>query len=200
MIKLITLSFLLTSTAYATKVEISDKNSLELNLKNELVEIKIPTVAHKVLTQWNPEFTPFSRSDYSKSILELFKDINPNQVAPTFPMAFIEDLDGNDKKDIVLLGADLKKQYVVALLHRDKKWTLIKVAELNIPNIKSSMIPNTTVSGTAETGVPVYVLPAEGEHATKLKEKKKIGIQVESYMGSGDVYEIINNKAVKFTL
>lgn len=199
MIKLFILILLIASTALATKVEISEKNVLELNLKNELAEIKLPTIAHKVLTQWNPEFTPFSRSDYSKSILELFKDINENQL----PMAFIDDLDGNDKKDIVLFGADLKKQYVVALLHREKKWTLIKVAEINISNIKSSVVPNTIGSGTAqtaETGVPIYILQAEGEQASKLKEKKKIGIQVESYMGAGDVYEIKNNKAVKFTL
>lgn len=198
MIKLLILSLLLASTAQATKVEISETNSLELNVKNQTVEIKLPTVAHKVLNQWNPEFTVFSLSDYSKSVLELMKDIGENQL----PMAYIADLDGNDKKDIVLFGADLKKQYVVALLQRDKKWTLIRVAQMDIPEIKSSVIPSFTSGTTAvkETGVPIYILPPEGEHADKLKAKKKVGIQVESYLGAGDVYEIKNNKAVKFVL
>lgn len=198
MIKLLVLSLLVASTANASKVVKSETNTLELAVKDQNVEIKLPDVAFKVLNQWNPEFTPYSLKDYSASILELMKDISPNQV----PMAFIEDLDGNDKKDIVLFGADLKKQYVVALLQRDKKWTLIKVAQMNIPNIKSSIIPSLTSATTTvkETGVPIYVLPAEGEQAEKLKEKKKIGIQVETYLGSGEVYEINNNKAVKFTL
>ncbi len=198
MIKLLVLSLLVASTANASKVVKSETNTLDLAVTSGTVEIKLPEVAFKVLNQWNPEFTPYSLTDYSKSIIELMKEINPNQV----PMAFIEDLDGNDKKDIVLFGADLKKQYVVALLQRDKKWTLIKVAQLNIPNIKTSVIPSLTASETAtkEFGVPVYVLPAEGEQAEKLKAKKKIGIQVETYLGSGEVYEINNNKAVKFTL
>ena len=198
MIKLLVLSLLVASTANASKVVKSETNTLELAVKDQSVEIKLPDVAFKVLNQWNPEFTPYSLKDYSVSILELMKDINPNQV----PMAFIEDLDGNDKKDIVIFGADLKKQYVVALLQRDKKWTLIKVAQMSIPNIKSSIIPSlsSATTTTKETGVPVYVLPAEGEQAEKLKEKKKIGIQVETYLGAGEVYEINNNKAVKFTL
>ena len=198
MIKLLVLSLLVASTANASKVVKSETNTLELAVKDQNVEIKLPDVAFKVLNQWNPEFTPYSLKDYSVSILELMKDISPNQV----PMAFIEDLDGNDKKDIVLFGADLKKQYVVALLQRDKKWTLIKVAQMSIPDIKSSIIPSLTsaTTTTKETGVPVYVLPAEGEQAEKLKEKKKIGIQVETYLGAGEVYEINNNKAVKFTL
>lgn len=198
MIKLLILSLLAASTANASKVSKSETNTLELTVKDQTVEIKLPDVAFKVLNQWNPEFTPYSLKDYSTSILELMKDINPNQV----PMAFIEDLDGNDKKDIVLFGADLKKQYVVALLQRDKKWTLIKVAQMSITDIKSSIIPSltSTTTTTKETGVPIYVLPAEGEQAEKLKEKKKIGIQVETYLGGGEVYEINNNKAVKFTL
>lgn len=198
MIKFLVLSLLIASTANASKVVKSETNTLDLTVTSGTVEIKLPDVAFKVLNQWNPEFTPYSLNDYSKSVLELMKDISPNQV----PMAFIDDLDGNDKKDIVLFGADLKKQYVVALLQRDKKWTLIKVTQMNIPNIKTSVIPSLTASETAtkEFGVPVYVLPAEGEQAAKLKEKKKIGIQVETYLGAGEVYEINNNKAVKFTL
>ena len=198
MIKFLVLSLLIASTANASKVVKSETNTLDLTVTSGTVEIKLPDVAFKVLNQWNPEFTPYSLNDYSKSVLDLMKDISPNQV----PMAFIDDLDGNDKKDIVLFGADLKKQYVVALLQRDKKWTLIKVAQMNIPNIKTSVIPSLTASETAtkEFGVPVYVLPAEGEQAEKLKEKKKIGIQVETYLGAGEVYEINNNKAVKFTL
>ncbi|AZZ35987.1 hypothetical protein CIK05_04005 [Bdellovibrio sp. qaytius] len=203
MIKLITFFLLLASiTQAATKVEKSEKNTLEINLKGDAVTIKLPDVAQQVLTKWNPDFKPFDRKDYSKSIIELFKDIGVNQM----PMAFIDDLDGNGKKDIVLLGNDKKNQFVVALLQLDKKWTLIKVDQMDIENIKDTEIP-TEVSGTSvvkETGIPLYILQAQGEHATKLKEKKKVGIQVETYLGAGDVFEITDStdgmKAVKFML
>lgn len=203
MIKLISFSLLYASIVQAAPIVKSATNALEIKLQNDNVEVQLPETAFKVLTQWNPEFVVFSKTDYSKSVLEMFKDLGRDQV----PMAFIDDLDGNDKKDIVLFGTDLKSQYVVALLQRDKKWTLVKVAQWSIKDIKGSVIPASEVASgataatlTKETGVPIYVLPAQGEQATKLKEKKKVGIQVETYMGNGDVYEIKNNKPVKFTL
>ncbi len=203
MIKLISFSLLFASIVQAAPIVKSATNALEIKFQNDNVEVQLPETAFKALTQWNPEFVIFSKNDYSKSVLELFKDLGKDMV----PMAFIDDLDGNDKKDIVLFGTDLKNQYVVALLQRDKKWTLVKVAQWSIKDIKSSVIPATEISSAAtaattpkETGVPIYVLPAQGEQATKLKEKKKVGIQVETYMGNGDVYEIKNNKPVKFTL
>lgn len=206
MIKLVSFSLLFASVVQAAPIVKSATNTLEIKLQNDNVEVQLPETAFKALTQWNPEFVIFSKTDYSKSILEMFKDLGKDQV----PMAFIDDLDGNDKKDIVLFGTDLKNQYVVALLQRDKKWTLVKVAQWSIKDIKESVIPASTVASAAavasdkvqtkETGVPIYVLPAQGEQATKLKEKKKVGIQVETYMGNGDVYEIKNNKPVKFTL
>lgn len=204
MIKLVSFTLLFASVVQAAPIVKSATNTLEIKLQNDNVEVQLPETAFKALTQWNPEFVVFSKADYSKSVLEMFNDLGKDQV----PMAFIDDLDGNDKKDIVLFGTDLKNQYVVALLQRDKKWTLVKVAQWSIKDIKASVIPSTVTSATPtsdkaqakETGVPIYVLPAQGEQATKLKEKKKVGIQVETYMGNGDVYEIKNNKPVKFTL
>lgn len=206
MIKLITSAILLTSIAQAAPIVKSETNALEIKVQNDKVEVQLPKTAFDVLTKWNSEFVIFSKTDYSKSVLEMFKDMGNDQL----PMVFIEDVDGNDKKDIVLLGADLNRQYAVALLQKDKQWTLVKIAEWSIKNIKDTVIPQTlAVSATAgtsgttlvqETGVPLYVLPALGEQAEKLKEKKKVGIQVETYLGPGDVYEIKNNKPVKFTL
>lgn len=200
MIKLITLSFLFASAVQAAPVVKSATNSLEIKVQNEAVEIQLPDTAFRVLNRWNPEFTVFNKTDYSKSILDMFKADDPNQL----PMAFIEDLDGNEKKDIVLFGADLKNQYVIALLQRDKKWTLVKVAQMSLKDIKNTVIPGSVSSGavqtTKETGIPTYISPALGEQAIKLKEKKKVGIQVETYLGNGDVYEIKDTKAVKFTL
>lgn len=200
MIKLITLCFLFTAIANASPVVKSETNSLEIKIQNEDVEIKLPEVAFKALMQWNPEFIPFNRNAYIKSVLELFKDIGENQV----PMAFIDDLDGNDKKDIVIMGTDTKNQYAVAILQKDKKWTVLKIAQW--ANLKDTVTVTSTVKTASattpvkETGVAIYILKAIGEHAEKLKENKKVGIQIETYLGPGDVYEIINNKAVKFIL
>ncbi len=201
MIKLFTFCLLLTALSQAATIVKSETNTLEIKTKDNDVEVQLPTVALLALEKWNPNFKLFNKTDYSKSVLELFKDLGDNQV----PMAFIDDLDGNDKKDIVLLGNDLKKQYVVAILQKDQKWTLIKVSEWSIANIKESIVPTglAAVSGTAqtETGIPFYVLKAIGEHAEKLKEKKKAGIQIENFMGSAEVFEINNNnKAIRFTL
>ena len=198
MIKLITLSLLFTSVVQAAPIIRSATNSLEVKVQDDKVTVELPKTAFSALTKWNPEFVVFSKTDYSKSVLELFKDIGENQL----PMAFIEDVDGNGKKDIVLLGSDVRNQYAVVLLQKDKKWTLVKIAEWSFENIKDTVIPAMT-SGTAEikeTGIPLYVLPAEGEQGLRLKEKKKVGIQVERYMGDGNVYEITNNKPVLFTL
>lgn len=201
MIKLFTFCLFFTAATQAATIVKSETNTLEIKTKDNDVEVQLPTVAQQTLEKWNPNFKIFNQTDYSKSVLDLFKDLGDNQV----PMAFIEDLDGNDKKDIVLLGGDQKKQYVVAILQKDKKWTLIKVSEWAINNIKESVIPTglASVSGTVltETGIPFYVLKAIGEHGDKLKAKKKTGIQIESFMGSAEVFEINNNnKAIKFTL
>lgn len=199
MIKLFTFCLLFTTLSQASTIVKSVSNTLDIKIENNDVEVQLPNVAHQALYKWNPDFKLFNQAEYSKSVLELFKDLGDNQV----PMAFIDDLDGNDKKDIVLLGNDLKNQYAVAILQKDKKWTVLKVDQWTIKNIKESVIPTgTVVSGTAQTeiGIPFYVLKAIGEHADKLKLKKKVGIQVENFMGSAEVYEINNNKAVKFKL
>ncbi|AZZ35989.1 hypothetical protein CIK05_04015 [Bdellovibrio sp. qaytius] len=204
MIKLITLCFLFTSASYASTIVKSEDNALTIKTVNNDVEVQLPEVALQVLTKWNSDFKIFSQADYSKSVLELFKDLGENQTDKPVPMAFIEDLDGNGQKDIVLLGSDSKNQFAVALIQTDKKWSLVKITQWSIKNIKESVIPTglSGASGTAvtETGIPFYVLKAMGEQADKLKEKKKVGIQVENFMGSGEVFEINNKKAVKFTL
>lgn len=200
MIKIMVFCLLFASLANALPVAKSETNSLEIITKNDDVEIKLPTVAFKALMQWNPEFIPFNRNAYIKSVLELFKDLGDNQV----PMAFIDDLDGNGKKDIVLMGTDTKNQYAVAILQNEKKWTVLKLSQWsNLKDTVTVTATEKTASGTIpvkETGVAIYVLKAIGEHAEKLKEKKKVGIQIETYLGPGDVYEIVNNKAVKFIL
>lgn len=196
MIKALVLCTLIATFAHAAPVIKSETNSLEIKTAKDDVEIHLPEVAYKALMQWNPEFIPFNRNAYIKSVLDLFTEMGENQV----PMAFIEDLDGNDKKDIVILGTDTKNQYAVVILQRDKKWTVLKIAQWS--NLKDT-VTVISVSGTTqvkETGVPTYVLKAIGDHAVKLKEKKKVGIQIETYLGPGDVYEIVNSKAVKFIL
>lgn len=192
--------------ALAAKLTKSKSDSLEILKQNGVIEIKLPDLAYKVVNQWNPEFLPFNLSDYGPSIIELFNDIDPNKI----PMAFIDDLNGDGKKDIVLLGSDLKNQYVVALLNTGKKWTLVQVSKWSITDIKNTTVPflsdasaPTIVDGkekTTEKTIPLYILQALGEHGEKLKARKKIGIQVEFYLGVGTVYEIKDDKAVKFTL
>lgn len=191
--------FLFASATQAAPILRSANNSLEVKIEDDKVSVELPKKAYETLMKWNPEFVVFSKTDYSASILELFKTMGPNQL----PMAFIDDIDGNNKKDIVLLGSDIHNQYVIALLQENKTWKLVKVTEWSMRNIKDSVITTFSASGTnntKETGIPIYILPALGEHAVKLKEKKKKGIQVENYLGPADVYEIKNNKAVKFTL
>ncbi|AZZ36773.1 hypothetical protein CIK05_08200 [Bdellovibrio sp. qaytius] len=204
MIKLMTLCFLFTSVSYASTIVKSEGNTLEIKTVNNDAEVQLPEAALQVLTKWNADFKIFNQADYSKSVLELFKDLGENQTDKPVPMAFIEDLDGNGQKDIVLLGSDSKNQFAVALIQTDKKWSLVKITQWSVKNIKESVIPTglAGTSGTAvsETGIPFYVLKAMGEQADKLKEKKKIGIQVENFMGSGEVFEINKKKAVKFSL
>ncbi len=113
MIKLISVFFLMASTTQAAQVLKSKTNSIEIKTENKAVVVYLPKGAYQALTQWNPEFLPFNRSDYSQSVLELFADVEQ-------PMTFIDDLDGNGKKDIVLLGNDLTNQYAVAILQKDK--------------------------------------------------------------------------------
>lgn len=197
MIKYFTVSLLLSSLTFAAPIVKSASNELAVKAKGNAIEVQLPQSAFRELKKWNPEFVIFSKTDYSPSVLEMFKEMNNTLL----PMAFIDDLDGNGKKDIVLLGSDIKNQFAIALLQHDKKWVLVKLAEWTIKDIKQTVITSSaSATTTKETGVPIYVLPALGEQAEKLKAKKKIGIQVERFMGDGEVYEIVNDQAVKFTL
>lgn len=200
MIKCFLFYALLVSTANATNIVKSESNILEIKLKKNDIEILLPPVALQVLEKWNPDFKAFNQDQYSPAVLALFKELGDDQV----PIAFIDDFDGNDKKDIVILGSDSKNQYAIAILQLHKKWTLIKIAQWSIDNFEKTAVPSEKISSgttqTVEVGIPLYVLKAIGKHGEILKKKNKAGIQIESYMGPGDVYEIINNKAVKLIL
>ncbi len=181
---------LLTSNSFATTLKHTDATALNIIAKEKEVEIEIPKGAYTALNKWNSQFTVFDRSDFSPSILELFDD------SKTQPMAFIGDFEGNGKNGIVLFGQDTKTQYVVALIPNDKTWRVVEISSTKIANIKKSEVP--TLQETKEIGIPYYVLPAEGEHAVKLK--KKTGIQVETFLGPAAVYEIKKDKPVQFIL
>lgn len=196
--KKIILFFLLvnSSVSFAATVLKSDSETLAIKTDADEIEISLPVEAKNALNKWNPEFSVFSKKDYSESILDLFDDMETKKV----PMAFIADLENNGKEDLVLLGQDSKRQYAVALLQqKDKKWTAVEIQHWSIENVKKSEIPNADPEKkTKEVGVPFYILEAQGDLAKKLK--KKVGIQVETYLGNADVYEIKKDKPVKVTL
>lgn len=189
-----TLLSVLLFSSFCHATPLATATSLDIKVKNAEVEISVPAEAKKALSNWNPEFVVFNLKDYGKSVLDLFKEIDPKAV----PVAFIADLNSDGTKDIVLLGSDLQRQYAVALLEKNKVWTAIEVHSWSIPNIKTTALNTESTSKEKETGIPIYILPAEGEHAKKLG--KKIGIQVETYLGPAEVYEIKDGKAVKFVL
>jgi len=150
--------FLLSSLCQAAPIVGSTNDTLEIKVKNGEVEITLPEGAKKSLTEWNPEFVVFNLKDYSPTVLNLIKEDDPKAV----PMAFIADFDNNGEKDVVLLGNDLKSQFAVALMQKNKTWTAVEVATLSIPDIKKSLIHASDVkSTTKETGIPVSVLPAQ---------------------------------------
>lgn len=176
----------------AAPVTTSATNAAEITVQDGNVKVTLPAEAKKALIDWNPEFLTFDLKDYPESVLSLVKEVEPGGV----PMAFIADLDNNGDKDIVLLGSDLHRQYAVALTKKEGTWQAIEIQSWNIPNIKKTVLKKE--DKTKETGIPLYVLPAEEEHAKKLG--KKVGIQVERYLGPATVYEIKNGKASKVVL
>nr|BFD67954.1 hypothetical protein HAGR004_29760 [Bdellovibrio sp. HAGR004] len=194
MIKPFIATLLIGTFCYAAPVEVSKTGMVEVIVNDGNAKISLPAEAKKALISWNPEFLVFDLKDYSESILSLVKEVEPQGV----PMAFIADLDNNGEKDIVLLGSDLHRQYAVALTKKDNKWQAVEIQSWNIANIKSTTLPKIDKSKPAESGIPLYVLPADGEHAKKLG--KKIGIQVERYMGTASVYEIKDGKAAQVLL
>jgi len=186
---------LFSSLCKAAPIAISATDAADIKINNGEVEVSLPKAAKTALINWNPEFIIFNLKDYSESILALFKEIDPKST----PMAFIADLDNNGEQDVVLLGSDLKQQYAVALMQKNKKWTPVKITSWEIADIKNSKIPASDIANKkAETGIPIYVLPAQDEHAKKLG--KKVGIQVETYAGPASVYEIKDGKAVTVQL
>ncbi|UXR65244.1 hypothetical protein EZJ49_03140 [Bdellovibrio bacteriovorus] len=194
MIKPLVATLLFSTLCNAAPVDVSKTDMAEVVIKDGNARISLPAEAKKALINWNPEFIVFDLKDYSESVLNLIKEVEPNGV----PMAFIADLDNNGEKDIVLLGSDLHRQYAVALTKKDKTWQAVEIHSWTIANIKSTVLPKIDKSKSAESGIPLYVLPADGEHAKKLG--KKIGVQVERYMGSASVYEIKDGKAAQVIL
>lgn len=194
MMKPLIATLLFSTFCHAAPVEVSKTGQAEVIVKDGNAQISLPAEAKKALIAWNPEFLVFDLKDYSESVLSLIKEVEPNGV----PMAFIADLDNNGEKDIVLLGSDLHRQYAVALAKKGKTWQAVEIHSWNIDNIKTTALPKVDKSKPAETGIPLYVLPADDEHAKKLG--KKIGIQVERYMGPASVYEIKDGKAAQVLL
>ncbi|AHZ86240.1 hypothetical protein AB1A81_04565 [Bdellovibrio bacteriovorus] len=192
MIKVLIATLLYSVCSSAAPVATSAGDTAEISVQDGIAKVSLPAEARKALIDWNPEFLIFDLKDYPESVLSLIKDVEPNGV----PMAFIADLDNNGDKDIVLLGSDLHRQYAVALTKKDGVWQAVEIQSWNIPNIKKTVLKKE--DKTKETGIPLYVLPAEDEHAKKLG--KKVGIQVERYLGPATVYEIKDGKASKVVL
>lgn len=193
--QLITLTILLSTLfGWAAPVSVSKGEAPKISVKDGTAEVAVSAAAKKALIAWNPEFLVFDLKDYSESVLSLIKEVEPNGV----PMAFIADLDNNGEKDIVLLGSDLNRQYAVALIKQKQSWKAIEIQSWDIENIKTTVLPSENSSKPPESGIPLYVLPAQDEHAKKLG--KKIGIQVESYLGLASVFEIKDGKASQVIL
>ncbi|WP_413587254.1 hypothetical protein [Bdellovibrio sp. HCB274] len=189
----IVISILLFSlTSAAAPVAVSGDDKVEIAVKETDVKISVPAEARKALIQWRPEFLVFDLKDYSDSVKSLVKEIDPQGV----PMAFVADLNNDGTQDIALMGSDLHNQYAVALVKEGGVWQAVELQSFKIPNIKKTVTKNE--NKTPETGVPLYVLPAQDEHAAKLG--KKIGVQVEHYMGPARVYEIKDGKAAQVKL
>lgn len=192
MMKTLIATLLYSVCSTAAPVATSAVDTAEITVQDGTAKVSLPADARKALIEWNPEFLTFDLKDYPESVLSLVKEVEPNGV----PMAFIADLDNNGDKDIVLLGSDLHRQYAVALTKKDGAWQAVEIQSWNIPNIKKTVLKKE--DKTKETGIPLYVLPAEDEHAKKLG--KKVGIQVERYLGPATVYEIKDGKASKVVL
>ncbi|AFY00636.1 hypothetical protein [Bdellovibrio bacteriovorus] len=192
MMKALIATLLYSVCSTAAPVATSASDTAEITVQDGAVKVTLPAEAKKALIDWNPEFLTFDLKDYPESILSLIKEVEPNGV----PMAFIADLDNNGDKDIVLLGSDLHRQYAVALTKKEGQWKAVEIQSWNIKDIKKTVLKKE--DKTKETGIPLYVLPAEDEHAKKLG--KKVGIQVERYLGPATVYEIKDGKANKVTL
>lgn len=192
MMKALIATLLYSVCSTAAPVATSAGDAAEIIAQDGTVKVTLPAEAKKALLDWNPEFLTFDLKDYPESVVSLIKEVEPNGV----PMAFIADLDNNGDKDIVLLGSDLHRQYAVALLKKEGTWQAVEIQTWNIKDIKKTVVKKE--DKTKETGIPLYVLPAEEEHAKKLG--KKVGIQVERYLGPATVYEIKDGKASKVTL
>jgi hypothetical protein len=178
------------SKIFAASLNDGKKSELSILIQGKEVQINLPHEAYEAIKKWNSQFSVFDMQDFSPSVIQLFEEDK------TAPMAFIGDVEGSGKNGIVLFGEDDKRQYVVAVVAHKKEWKIIPIYSTSIANIKESRVPS--LHEAEEVGVPYYILPAQGEHAKKLKNK--VGIQVEAYLGFAEVYQIKKGKAVKFTL
>ncbi|WP_413578303.1 hypothetical protein ACLVWU_07150 [Bdellovibrio sp. HCB290] len=179
-------------SSWAGPVAVSTDSTVGVVVKGGIATVSVPADARKALIQWRPEFLVFDLKDYGESVKSLVKEVN----AEGTPMAFVADFNSDGVKDIVLLGSDLYQQYAVALVNVAGTWKVIEIQSWKIPNIRKIMTKNENKE--KETGIPLYVIPAQEEHAKKLG--KKTGIQVERFMGSAAVYEITDGKAIQVKL
>lgn len=189
--KMISLFVLLFSfSAQAVVQARSDQEQFSIALEGHEVKIKIPEQAWQNLNKWNKNFKVYELSDYSPSVMGVFDD------ASKVPMAYMADVDGDQTQDIILLGEDKSQQKVVAILNKNKKFEVIEVKSWGDGTVKKTKIPllnSTSKSKKVERGVPVYIAEPQGEVVEKIKNKK--GIQIETYLGSTEVYVIENNKS-----
>lgn len=189
--KMISLFVLLFSFSVQAVVQArSDQEQFSIALEGHEVKIKIPEQAWQNLNKWNKNFKVYELSDYSPSVMGVFDD------ASKVPMAYMADVDGDQTQDIILLGEDKSQQKVVAILNKNKKFEVIEVKSWGDGTVKKTKIPllnSTSKSKKVERGVPVYIAEPQGEVVEKIKNKK--GIQIETYLGSTEVYVIENNKS-----
>jgi len=188
------------STLTNAALQPSKSDKPELVVKNSVLEIMLPEKSLAALKKWNKNFTVFNQADYSPTIQELFIS---EQNKKSYPMAFIADVNGDSKEDVVLFGEDAKKQYVIALTQEKSGWNVIVVKELEEKNLKKTEIPSLAEEPKktkTEKGIPYYILTAQGEIGEKLaKSNNATAIQVEYYLGQTEVYQIKNNKAELYT-
>ncbi len=176
--------------ALPTSITVVDKNEPSLVVQGENINIQLPKEASAALKKWNSEFNVFDRKDFSPSVIQLFDEDKAQ------PMVFLGNLDGSGRTGIVLFGEDKKSQFVVALIPQNSSWIVVEVHTTSMKKIKETEVPSLT--GQPESGVPYYILSAIGDHAKKLG--KKTGIQVETYLGSGEVFEIKDGKVLPVVL
>lgn len=172
-----------TSDVRAATMLPKDSKEVKVQPFQEEPSIELPREAYEAIKKWNKNFELFNLADYTPTIRKLFREREKNEV----PMIVHDDLNGDGKKDIALLGADKKKQYAIVLLGSNvsatatsakHKWKVKVIETWNFENITKSEVPGET---TPEFGIPFYILPSQSEQP---------GLQVETYLAPPKVYKL----------